>query len=412
VTAHANGGSVPEIAGQLAQVALPGAPANVSLPTASGSTVAGQRLTATTGSWTDATGYRYQWVRCDSSGGNCLGIGGATGATYTVAAADAGHALRVVVVASGFGGSAGAQSDPTSAATLPPAPAATVAPTITGTTTVSQQLTGTLGSWNVTSGTFTTTRQWLRCDAQGANCVPITSATAPTYTLTKNDTGATVVLRISAKGLGGTTTDDSDPTAVVVLPPAPSNTALPKITGNPTAGKTLSVSPGSWTALGGDTIALQWQRCDPAGATCAPIAGATKSTYVLTAADAGNTIVVHATATGLGGATSADSAASAVIAAAPAPVNSTAPSVTGAASVGKTLTGSRGVWTNATAYTYAWLRCSDPLAASSCTAITGATGSTYTVKASDSGNYLVFQVTGSGPGGSVAKTSTVTALVP
>jgi hypothetical protein len=215
---------------------------------------------------------------------------------------------------------------------------------------------------------------------------------------------------VAATGLGGTTTVQSDASAVVALPPAPSNTVLPKITGTLTAGKTLTAGSGSWSAIGGDTITRQWQRCDAQGANCAAITAATKSTYVLVAADAGATIVLRLTATGLGGATSANSVATAVIAAAPAPVNSTSPSVSGTAALGKSLTGSHGTWTNVTSYTYAWLRCTDS-AGSSCAAIGGSTGSTYKVGVADSGDYLKLQVTGVGPGGSLVKTSAVTAKV-
>jgi hypothetical protein len=409
VTAAANGGSVPTVSSQLAQVTTP-APSDTALPTVTGTALAGQLLKGSVGTWSLASTYRYQWLSCDTSGANCASIAGATGTSYAVPKAQGGHTLRLNVTATGFGGSTAAQSAATATVALPPAPAASTNPTVTGTSTVSQKLTGTIGAWSVTSGTFTTARQWMRCDAQGANCVAIAKATTPTYTLTTSDNGSTIVLEISATGLGGTATADSTPTAVVVLPPAPSNTVVPKITGTTTAGKTLTVGPGTWTAIGGDTIARQWERCDAQGANCAAITGATKTSYVLTAADAGNTIVVHTTATGLGGSTSVDSAASAVIAAAPAPVNSTTPSITGATSVGKTLTGARGVWTNVTTYSYAWLRCTDG-AGTSCTAITGATGSTYKLTLADSQSYIVLQVTGVGPGGTLIKTSAVTAKI-
>ncbi len=408
VTAAAADGSVPAVSGlHPAQVATP-APSNVALPTVTGTAVAGQSLKGASGTWALAKTYHYQWESCDSSGANCAAIKSATGTSYTVQTGDGGHTIRLAVTATGTGSTV-AQSSPTSAVSLPPAPAATVDPAVTGVATVSQKLSGTLGSWSVTSGTFKTARQWLRCDSSGANCVAIAKATASTYTLTTSDAGATIVLRVSATGLGGPTTKETHPTAVVALPPAPTNTALPKVTGTTTAGKTLTVSTGSWTALGGDTVTRQWERCDSSGANCAAITGATKSTYVLTAADATGKIVVHVTATGLGGPSSVDSAATAAIAAAPAPVPGV-PTVSGTLTVGKTLTGAHGTWTNVTTYTYAWYRCSDS-AGNSCAAIAGATSSTYKLAVADSGNYLVLKVTGTGPGGAQTASSSVTAKI-
>ena len=61
------------------------------------------------------------------------------------------------------------------------------------------------------------------------------------------------------------------------------------------------------------SYAYQWRRCDAAGANCVDIAGATGSTYDLTAADVGSTIRVIVTATNAGGSDSASSAASAPV---------------------------------------------------------------------------------------------------
>jgi hypothetical protein len=40
-----------------------------------------------------------------------------------------------------------------------------------------------------------------------------------------------------------------------------------------------------------------WSRCNPNGRVCAPIAGATSSTYKVTAADSGHALVAIVTAT-------------------------------------------------------------------------------------------------------------------
>src|SRR5881296_1703954 len=78
-----------------------GVPANVSPPTISGSPQVGQSLTANPGSWTGKKPitFTYVWRSCDASGLPCADIAGATGAGYTLASADAGRAIRVVVTA-------------------------------------------------------------------------------------------------------------------------------------------------------------------------------------------------------------------------------------------------------------------------------------------------------------------------
>jgi len=80
------------------------------------------------------------------------------------------------------------------------------------------------------------------------------------------------------------------------------------------------------------------------------------------------------------------------------PVSSSAPSISGNASVGQTLTESHGSWTNSpTAYTYQWEDC-DPTG-QSCSAISGATSQAYTLTATDLGDTIRVQETASNAGG-------------
>jgi hypothetical protein len=89
-------------------------PSNTSPPTIAGSPQLGATLTATTGTWSgNPSSYAYQWRRCDTSGGSCAAIAGATSSTYTLAGADVGATIRVAVTASNSGGSSTAVSDPT-----------------------------------------------------------------------------------------------------------------------------------------------------------------------------------------------------------------------------------------------------------------------------------------------------------
>ena len=87
------------------------APQSTGAPSVSGTTRVGSRLTASTGSWsgTSPVTYTYSWLRCDAGGASCAGTG-ATGTSYSLANADAGLTLRVLVTAKNAAGSASATS--------------------------------------------------------------------------------------------------------------------------------------------------------------------------------------------------------------------------------------------------------------------------------------------------------------
>jgi hypothetical protein len=87
------------------------APANTTPPTVSGTPVQGNTLSASNGTWSGSpTGYIYQWQDCNSSGGSCVSIAGATSSTYTLQASDVGYTLVAVVTASNAGGNTPASS--------------------------------------------------------------------------------------------------------------------------------------------------------------------------------------------------------------------------------------------------------------------------------------------------------------
>src|SRR5438309_1421098 len=70
-------------------------PVNVTSPSISGSPVAGQALHCSPGTWAPApTGYAYSWQR------DLTTTVGSGGSTYTVDAADVGHEITCIVVAS------------------------------------------------------------------------------------------------------------------------------------------------------------------------------------------------------------------------------------------------------------------------------------------------------------------------
>jgi subtilisin family serine protease len=88
------------------------------------------------------------------------------------------------------------------------------------------------------------------------------------------------------------------------------------------------------------------------------------------------------------------------------------PAVTGTPAVGSSLTADDGTWTGTAPIAYArqWLRCTST-ASTSCAAIAGATGATYTAASADARYYLRVRVTATNPNGATIATSDRTDVV-
>ena len=144
----------------------PPAPVNTALPAITGTAQQGDTLTTTNGTWTNSpTGYSYQWQDCNSSGGSCSNITGATSSSHTIAVSDENHTIAVTITASNAGGSATASSAATSLVPdpPPPAPVNTALPAITGTAQQGDTLTTTNGTW--TNSPTGYSYQWQDCNA-------------------------------------------------------------------------------------------------------------------------------------------------------------------------------------------------------------------------------------------------------
>jgi len=96
-----------------AVVAAASPPANIAPPTISGGAIEGEPLSAGPGGWERARAFTYQWLRCDSGGGSCSPVAGATTSSYTLTSADVGHRIEVAVTTEDAAGPTTANSAPT-----------------------------------------------------------------------------------------------------------------------------------------------------------------------------------------------------------------------------------------------------------------------------------------------------------
>lgn len=92
-----------------------------------------------------------------------------------------------------------------------------------------------------------------------------------------------------------------------------------------------------------------------------------------------------------------------------APTNTSAPTISGTDTQGDVLTASNGTWTGSPTFTYQWQDCNS--SGTSCSNISGATSSTYTLQAGDVGDTIVVVVTGTNGGGNATAASSATSVV-
>jgi beta-glucanase (GH16 family) len=188
-------------------------------------------------------------------------------------------------------------------------------PTVTGPATVGETLTATTGDWSGAQP-LAFAFQWQRCRADGGKCSALANATSASYQVQATDLGRTLNVAVTASNDRGSKTAQSAPTAIVTQAStgqAPASVGPPAITGTAAVDQTLSATPGSWTGTQPIAYAYQWQRCNAVTATCAAIAGAAATSYVVTSADAGASIGLALTASNAAGTATAVAPVTAVV---------------------------------------------------------------------------------------------------
>ena len=282
--------------------------------------------------------------------------------------------------------------------TTPENTTATGAPSITGTVQVHETLTADTSNIADANGLSNATfaYQWIRGSGGTDTDISGSGATVSTYTLTDDDLGKTIKVRVSFTDDDGyAETLTSAATGAVSRPPNEAATGQPAITGTVEVGEALTAGTSGISDGNGTTnvqYAYQWIR--GSGGTDTDISGATGSTYTLADDDLAKTIRVRVSFTDDDGYTETlTSNATNLLNRPPNATASGQPTIKGTVEVGETLTAdtsdiadANGL-SNAT-YAYQWVRSSG----GTDTDTSGATGATYTLADEDAGNAVKVRV--------------------
>jgi alpha-tubulin suppressor-like RCC1 family protein len=390
---------------------------NYEAPIIKGEAAEGQMLEASAGAWagTPTITYEYQWKSCTSPSA-CLPISGTKGvgatSSFSPGALQVGETIEVEFTGTNAHGSSSATSAPT-AAVKGRAPKNTELPKIEGEAREGQELKATSGTWEGTSPIEYTSYAWSLCGKEGCHAIEGASgAKATSYGLIAADVGDTIEVTVTARNRAGEATASSAPTATV-LGNAPTVKELPRIEGEAREGQALKATSGAWEGpMPIEYTNYVWSRCGKEGCHAIEGASGAKATsYTPVAADVGDTIEVTVTAKNAYAEASATAPATATVLGNP-PTNRQPPHIEGEALEGRELKAAPGVWEGTPqsgpepfTYAYQWQLCRE----SGCSAIAGATTSTYALSEEDVGATIKVIVSAKGgvePAGERASSAT------
>ena len=363
-------------------------------PTITGTAQVGETLTASTTGIADANGlttpgYTYQWIRVATDNTE-TNISSATASTYTLVAADQGTTIKVTV---SFTDDASNAETLTSAATVtvtttPGAPTG-LAATANGPSQIDLAWTA-----PASTGGSAITGYNIEVSANGTSGwtdqVANTGNANTTYAHTGLTAGTTRHYRVSAINANGTgvpSNVDSATTGTTV-PGAPTGLTA-------TASGTTQIDL-AWTApasTGGSAITGYKIEVSPDGSSWSDLVADTNSTattYAHTGLTAGDTRHYRVSAINAVGTSDASESDDTTTTASTNTAATGAPTITGTAQVGETLTASTTGIADANGlttpgYTYQWIRVATD---NTETNISSATASTYTLVAADQGTTI------------------------
>ena len=262
-----------------------------------------RRSQVSAGSWspTPAT-IAYQWQRCNANGRLCKPLPGATASTYAVTAADTGHALRRGRPRDGGSRIPGRGQRCDSRGRHRPDDGP-VEPR------AARQWPGRASRANSSRARPDTGR----ARARSATATSGTAATRRARTASRSTAPRGRPTRSSPRTSARRSASPSMP-PMPRVPPRPTRASSARLReptppsyrrrnrrspASPGRAQTLQVSDGTWNQKPA-SLTYAWQRCNPNGRLCVPIAGATAATYAVTAADAGHALVALVQAHGEG----------------------------------------------------------------------------------------------------------------
>lgn len=331
-----------------------------------GKPVVGQTLSLSTPTWSNtavqSAAIGYQWYRGAGS------ITGATRPSYTLATADDAQKLwaKVTLSAPGFTSVVLTSAQVTGGkgrfATAP-------VPTVGGIAKVGHLQTANAEMWAPTGATLA--YQWYRGTAA------IVGAVSRTYTTTALDYGKALKVRVRATRSGYITLDRYSAARSIAAGTIAATKALTVI-GTHRFEQTVKVSQG-WTA--GSTLRYQWYR------NGVPVRGGTGYALYLNSGYIGARVNVKVTVSKAGYTTHSATTPTITVGKAVITLKS-APRITGATSLGSTLTANVGTYAPApSAYAYQWYR--------NGAGISGARYRTYRLNAADNGRSITVRVSAS-----------------
>ena len=389
-------------------------------PTITGTAQVGQTLTAGTTAIVDADGltsvsYTYQWIRVATDNTE-TNISTATASTYTLVAADQGTTIKVTV---SFTDDANNPETLTSVVTAVVAAAPdTTPPTLTSATVIGAgghiefQFSENIPLLNQPPGSaFTVTADGIAVTTPNSPTWPHPStpdllrlgvspvifqgqAVVVTYTDPTAGDDANAIQDTAGNDAATFTTGMNGVPAVTnnsIVTNTPA-TGAPTITGTAQVGQTLTAGTTAiMDANGLTSVSYTYQWIRTATGVDTNISGATASTYTLVAADQGTTIKVTVSFTDdASNPETLTSAATATVSAAANTLATGAPTITGTAQVGQTLTAGTTAIMDAdgltsVSYTYQWIRVATD---NTETNISSAAASTYMLVAADQGTTI------------------------
>ena len=376
-------------------------PVNQAPPGVTGTAMQGLTLSSTPGAWTPTNAVlAYQWQRSPDAS-TWTNISGATYGDYTLGVADANDYIRLAITATTPAGTATANSTKVGPVASG-APHSTAAPTVAGTTDQGEVLTVS-STWNPAGSSYGYT--WQRSTDNGQSWQTIAGANSNSYTLQQSDEGGLMRASVSATNNYGAASATSPSVGPVTADP-PVSTATPVVTGTTERTYTLSAWQGTWKG-DANSYTYQWQRSTD-GVNWQPINGQTSTSYTLQQADEAQYVRALVTASNPDGVLSVPSNATAAIISPYPPASTLAPTVSGAPERTYTLSASTGAWTGPDlVYGYQWQH----NAGFGWASISAATGSAYTLQASDEGATVRVVVTATNADGVIQEASAPTTPV-